>query len=364
MANPPTVQHYPGWEAFKVLPLSQKIHFFEQNGDYFHTIFAQQFTRTKLSELFELTDHIREIAKNQQGRLALQSVLADKRAMLFFAQPSTRTFLSFLNACYVLGVKPSEIRDTSTSSEVKGESGEDTIRTFASYVDLIIMRHVDEGYAEKSAWVLNQAPRPVPVINAGSGKDEHPTQALLDLYTIQRCFKNKGGIDGKVIAMVGDLNRGRTVRSLSQLLPLYQNVKIIYVAPEGFKMRSDVLQYLAEKDISVHETDDFESIIPEVDVIYMTRLQDEHDTKGESKKVGYSRFHFKAAHLSLLKQNAILMHPLPRRLELEVSVDKDQRAAYWEQEVNGMWARSALITKIFRREHAIKKIVENSLRQM
>lgn len=353
---PQTVQYYPGWDAFKALPLSQKITFFEQNGEYFHTIFAQQFTRKKLDELFILADHIRDIAKNQQGRLALQGVLADKRAMLFFAQPSTRTFLSFLNSCHILGVKTSEIRDTATSSEVKGESGEDTIRTFASYVDLIIMRHKEEGYAEKSAWVLNQATRPVPVINAGSGKDEHPSQALLDLYTIQRYFKNRDGIHGKTIAMVGDLNRGRTVRSLSQLLPLYQNVKIIYVAPDGYKMRPDILAFLKEKNVPVHETDDFKSIIPEVDVIYMTRLQDEYDMDSESQHVDYARFHFTRSELSLLPPHAIIMHPFPRRLEIEVSIDKDKRAAYWEQEVNGMWARSALITRIFRREHLVENI--------
>lgn len=354
-----TVQHYPGWDSFKTRPLAQKISFFEENGAFFHLIFAQQLTRQKCSELFLLADQIREIAKKQAGRLSLQGVLADKRAVLFFAQPSTRTFLSFLNACHILGVKASEIRDTNTSSEVKGESGEDTIRTFASYVDLIIMRHKEEGYAEKSAWVLNQAKRPVPVINAGAGKDEHPTQALLDLYTIERALKDQGGIDGKVIAMVGDLSRGRTVRSLTQLLTQYANIQLIFVAPDGFKMRKDILVFLKDQRISFQETDQFEAVIPKADVIYMTRIQDEYDLGNESKAVDYAQFHFKEKHLKMLKPQAILLHPLPRRLEIEVSVDQDKRALYWEQEVNGLWARCALMTKIFGREKNIGAIFES-----
>ena len=141
--------------------------------------------------------------------------------MLYFTQPSTRTFLSFNNACHILGMRTSEIRDPSTSSEVKGESFEDSIRTFSSYVDVIVMRTKESGRAAQAARLMNGIPRPVPVINAGSGSDQHPTQALLDIYTLQRSFEDCGGIDGKVIGMMGDLKRGRTVRSLCYLMKNY-----------------------------------------------------------------------------------------------------------------------------------------------
>ena len=175
------IQIYPGWEEFKVKPIAERLKRYEREGQIYDLLFSQQLSKQYCSEIFDLANRIRKIAKDKEGMDWLQSVLSDKRAMLFFAQPSTRTFLSFLNACHILGIKTSEIRDTSTSSEVKGESPEDTIRTFSSYVDLIVMRHKEEGYAEKSAWLLNQSNRPVPVVNGGSGKDEHPTQALLDL---------------------------------------------------------------------------------------------------------------------------------------------------------------------------------------
>jgi aspartate carbamoyltransferase catalytic subunit len=160
----------------------------------------------------------------------------------------------------------SEIRGTSTSSEVKGESPEDTIRTFASYVDLIISRHPEAGFAEKTAWVLNQTDHPVPVLNGGSGPDQHPTQALLDIYTLEREFRTIGGLDGKKIAMVGDLKRGRTVRSLSYLMKNYKDVELVYVAPEVFKMKDDIKEFLSKHQIPFYETDDFESVMPEVDV--------------------------------------------------------------------------------------------------
>ena len=150
------------------------------------------------------------MAKSRNGARKLQTLLANRRAMLYFTQPSTRTFLSFNNACHILGIRTSEIRDPSISSEVKGESFEDSIRTFSSYVDVIIMRTWGAGMAEQSAALMDRINRPVPIINAGSGKDQHPTQALLDIYTLERSFEKRGGIDGKVIALMGDLKRGRT----------------------------------------------------------------------------------------------------------------------------------------------------------
>jgi len=335
------------WKTFRELRGSEKKEYFMRDGDIFHVIMAQQFDRPSLDYICGLTTKIRGIAKGNQGMLFLQSLLQTKRAMLYFVQPSTRTFLSFMSACQILGIKCSEVRDPTTSSEMKGETQEDTVRTFSSYVDLVIMRHIQERFAEKMAWLLNQTGRPVSVVNAGSGRDQHPTQALLDIYTLHRSFENYGGIDGKAIAMVGDLLRGRTVRSLSYLLKNYDGVKIYFVAPRNLQMAQDLKDYLIENNVNFEEHENFEEIIPLADAIYMTRIQDEYDQEGESKKIDYSKFHVTRERLKLLKTNAIIMHPLPRRSEISPEVDQDRRAMYWRQVRNGMWVRVALIAKIF-----------------
>ena len=201
--------------------------------------------------------------------------------------------------------------------------------------------------------MLNQTERPVPVLNGGSGSDQHPTQALLDIYTLQREFQSIGGLDGKKIAMVGDLKRGRTVRSLSYLLKNYKDVTIYYVAPEVFRMRDDIKEFLKRHAIPYYETDDFESVMPKVDAIYMTRIQNEYATDPKSETETFPDFHFKKEHLAKIHAHCAIMHPLPRRYEIEVAVDKDPRAAYWRQERNGMWIRAALIAHVFRVEEEI-----------
>jgi len=350
----PTCQIYDGWDEFYNSDTDAKKTCFLAQGKLFDIIFAQQFDRPFLNFICHLANLIRRMAKTKMGSHKLRSLLAHKRAMLYFVQPSTRTFLSFRNACHILGLKVSETRETSTSSEVKGESQEDTIRTFASYVNLIIVRHPKAGFAEKTAWVLNQTDRPVPVINGGSGPDQHPTQAMLDIYTLERSFKHIGGLDGKKIAMVGDLKRGRTVRSLSYLMKNYRNVTLYYVSPKIFRMKDDIKRFLNKHGIKFYESDDFKSVMPEVDAIYMTRIQQEYadDSLGEIND--FPDFHFKKEHLDIIKPHCAIMHPLPRRYEIDVAVDKDPRAAYWRQERNGMWLRAALIAYIFGVEKEIE----------
>ncbi len=348
-----TRQKFEGWEEFYRQPIDAKLQYFKQNGRIFDVIYAQQFDRAFLDRMNHLAELIRQLAKTKSGQFKLRHLLPHKRAMLYFVQPSTRTFLSFQNACYILGMSVSEIRGTSTSSEVKGESPEDTIRTFASYVNLIISRHPEAGFAEKTAWVLNQTARPVPVLNGGSGPDQHPTQALLDIYTLERELHHLGGLDGKKIAMVGDLKRGRTVRSLSYLMKNYRDVELYFVAPEVFRMKDDIKEFLARHRIPYHETDDFQSVLPLVDAIYMTRIQNEYAQDPTSEAETYPEFHFKHEHLSVIQPHCALLHPLPRRYEIDVRVDKDPRAAYWRQERNGMWIRAALIAHIFRVEEQI-----------
>jgi len=318
------------------------------SNEIYHVLRSDQFDRNFLDELYEITNRLRQIARSKKGRDYLQTLMSDKRAMLYFTQPSTRTFLSFLNACQILGIKTSSIRNPDTSSELKGETPEDAIRTFSSYVDMIVMRSPVAGLADSTAKLLDETPRRVPIISGGSGKDEHPTQALLDVYTLRRSFAKTGGdMDGKKIAMVGDVKRGRTVRSLSRLMRHFKDVNITFVSPEKLKIEDDLRTYLKQHNISFTETEDFASAMPEADAIYMTRIQDEHDKAGESKNVDYSKFHLNYDHLDALKKDVVIMHPLPRRQEIDVKIDSDPRARYWRQERNGMWTRVALIARIF-----------------
>jgi len=343
------------WDEFYKIPLNNKLKFFEKEGHLFDCLFAQQFTPKVIDTLFNTADKIRKIAKSKEGLDWLQTLLSHKRAMLYFVQPSTRTFVSFQSACHILGMKVSEIRSTSTSSELKGESAEDTIRTFSSYADMIIMRHFEEGMAEKAAWMLNKTKRPISVVNGGSGKDQHPTQALLDLYTLHLSFQNIGGIQNKTIVMAGDLRRGRTVRSLTYLLKHYKSIKLVYVSPEYLRIGDDIKAFLKKHKMPYIETDNLAKSLKQADAVYMTRIQDEYDINNESKDIDFSKFHLKKEHLKLMKESAIIMHPLPRRQEIEVIVDADPRAKYWRQERNGMWIRTALIAYLFGIDKAILK---------
>lgn len=321
-----------------------------------HVLNSQQFDRASLEHLFKLTDTIRQFDKSKDGLLYLKSLLAHKRAMLYFTQPSTRTFLSFQSACYILGMQPSEIRDASTSSERKGESLEDSLRTFSSYVDLIIMRSPISGLADKMATMIDQTERPVPIINAGSGADQHPTQALLDIYTLYRAFRRRGcEIKNKTICMVGDLKRGRTIRSLSRLLANYEKIHIIFASPDEFKIENDLRQDLQQHaNITFEETSQFEEAIVQADAIYMTRVQDEYDhLENAPRNIDSSNFHLKTKHLDIIKKDCVILHPMPRRQEIDPAIDADPRALYWRQERNGMWTRVALITKLMNVDHHI-----------
>jgi len=335
---------------FKKLPTEERVKCFEKNGRLFDMILSQQLNREIIDNIYDITNHLRHISESKAGSLFMQNILCHKRAMLYFTQPSSRTFLSFESACHMLGMKTSEIRDISVSSEVKGESYDDSLRTFSSYTDLIIIRHKGQDTAERAAWLLNtHTNRPVPVINGGSGSDQHPTQAVLDVYTLQRSFANQGGLDGKTILMCGDLKRGRTVRSLSYLMKNFEEIEIIFAAPKAFQMKEDVWSFLEGHKIPYHvETEALENVLSKADAIYMTRIQDEHDTiSGDSNRVDTSRFKLRPSDMSKVRSTAVIMHPFPRRDEIDVAIDFDPRAIYWRQERNGMWTRAALIAYIF-----------------
>jgi aspartate carbamoyltransferase catalytic subunit len=339
------------WEEFNGLPLREK-------GEYFlsdpqHTLIAQQFSRIQLEKLCTLATRIKRINKRREGANFLKTLLSDKRAMLYFAQPSSRTYLSHNAACQILGLNTMDVRDSKTSSEVKGETPEDTIRTFSSYVDMIIMRHPMGGFAERVAWMMAHTNREIPVLNAGSGADQHPTQALLDIYTLDRSFEDIGGIDGKHIVFVGDLLRGRTVRSLAWMLTLYRDMTLYFVAPDQLQIGQDILDQLDRAGTKYVLTKDFESVMPIADAIYMTRIQDEWDVEGETSTTDASEFWIGAEHMSLVKDSVAIMHPMPRRKELSTDIDNDPRAVYWRQMRNGMWIRAALILSTFGREDEV-----------
>ena len=307
------------WEKFEALSLEEKRPYLERvegDGMPYHTLFAQQFDRPVLERLCALANRIRFINKSKEGALYLKGVLAHKRAMLYFSQPSSRTFLSHLAACQILGITTGSVRDAATSSEFKGESREDSVRTFSSYFDMIIMRSPEQGLAERMAWELSNSSRSIPIINAGSGKDQHPT--------------------------------GRTVRSLSYLLTDFRNVRQVFVAPQELQVPADVVMILARRGIDFEVTDNLRESVKSADAVYMTRIQHEWDSsKGASARIDTSRFKFGAEELKLLKPDGCLLHPLPRRDEIAVCCDRDPRAMYWRQMRNGMWIRAALIAATF-----------------
>ncbi len=342
---------------FRTTDTSHRVAVLNRNDKIFHVVLAQQFDRPAIDQLCHLADMIRTIGGARQGTQYLRTLLSHRRAMLYFIQPSTRTFLSFTAACQIVGMPFNEVRDRSTSSEVKGESEEDTIRVLSQYFDLIIMRHPAEGFAEHVAQILNEMPRTIPVINGGSGKDQHPTQALLDIYTLSRSFADpqtagehnyaRNVFAGKTIAFVGDLKRGRTVRSLAYLLCRYPGVRLLFVSPPELQIGQDILDYLSRHEIEYEMSQDLRAHIGDCDAIYMTRLQDEWDVAGESKAIDYQRFSLTYEMAQHFKPNLAILHPLPRRTELDQRLDSLRQAKYWAQVRNGMWMRAALIAAIF-----------------
>ena len=344
-------------ESILELPTAQRVSMLNRDDRLFHVILAQQLDRDIIESLCRLSEMIRTIAEARQGALHLRTLLAHKRAMLYFIQPSSRTFLSFAAACQIVGMPYNEVRNPSTSSEVKGETEDDTLRVLSNYFDLITIRHPAEAFAERTAHMINAMHRSIPVINGGSGKDQHPTQALLDIYTLYRCFVpnrrfRQGGehirnpFEGKKIAFVGDLARGRTVRSLVYLLCRYPGVRILFVSPPELEIGEDILEYLSRYDIDFDVLHDLRPVLPDCDAVYMTRIQDEHDVSGESSSIDYGKFRLRHEDRSQFKPDLAILHPLPRRDELDIRLDNDPRAKYWEQVRNGMWVRAALLAYV------------------
>ena len=294
-----------------------------------HCIESQQFSKELLIELFNKADELRI----SNGKILDGKILAS-----LFYEPSTRTRLSFESAMLRLGGGVIGTENASEfSSAIKGESLEDTIRVISNYCDCIVIRHNEEGAAKKASEISK-----VPIINAGDGKGQHPTQALLDIYTI---YREMGKIDGLKIAMVGDLTNGRTVRSLCYLLGRFNVAEIIFVSPDNLKMKDDIKKYLSEHEIKFSEEYDLNKILGEVDVIYMTRIQKERISKEDYEKAN-GKFIINNENFNLIKQKSRVMHPLPHVDEIELPItieNSDERVAYFRQAENGLYIRMALL---------------------
>ncbi|OLB94365.1 MAG: aspartate carbamoyltransferase [Chloroflexi bacterium] len=298
-----------------------------------HVIESQQFSRALLEDLIARADEIKREPQRFIGRMAGQVMAA------LFYEPSTRTRLSFEAAMLRLGGQTMGTDNAREfSSAAKGETLEDTIRIVSGYADVIVLRHSEEGAARRAAAVSG-----VPVINAGDGPGQHPTQALLDLYTIR---DELGRIDGVRVALVGDLANGRTVRSLTYLLSKFKDVKVWFVAPPQVAMRDDLKAHLDEHHVPWVETADLDSVLPDVDVVYMTRIQKERFADPEVYNALKGVYRIDGAALARMRKYAILMHPLPRVDEIAPEVDADPRAAYFRQARNGLHIRMALLDRL------------------
>ncbi len=298
-----------------------------------HVLESQQFDKDLLFSLFEDADRLRGSG--------FSNVLNNKILGVVFYEPSTRTRLSFESAMLRLGgnvIGTENAKEFSSAS--KGESLEDSTRVIASYVHGIVMRHSEEGAAKKAADVSN-----VPIINAGDGRGQHPTQALLDVYTI---YRELGSLDDLKIAVVGDLANGRTSRSLCYLLGKFRNNHITFVSPDCLSMGQDLKDYLKENDTSFCEENDLNDVLPKLDVVYMTRIQKERMSI-EDYEISKGRYVINGDNFNMIKNSSIIMHPLPHveEIDLPISIEKeDKRVAYFRQAENGLYSRMALLNHL------------------
>ena len=293
-------------------------------------ISIEDFSREEINYILNISQAMEPLASKGSDMLKGKIL-----ATLFF-EPSTRTRLSFEAAMLKLGGSVIGFAEAEIASVKKGENLADTVRTVENYADVIALRHPLEGAAKLASEFSK-----VPIINGGSGAEEHPTQAFIDLYTMQ---KEKGKIDGLKIALVGDLRYGRTVHSLACALSLY-NVELYLISPESLKMRQGVLRTIQNK-IPVIEDTSLEKIMPQLDVLYVTRIQKERfpDPAEYAKVKGVYKIDLKT--LSNAKKDLIILHPLPRVDEIAPEVDNTPQARYFQQVWNGIIVRMALLALV------------------
>ena len=294
----------------------------------------------------------KKIKKNWKAQPQwMQSLLKGHSSLLYFNQPSSRTFLSFSSAASMVGLRHEEVRSMQTSSTVKGESEKDALRTLSSYFDAIVCRHPSDVFDLFAVWALRHSDREIPVINAGSGVSQHPTQSLLDYFTIKESFS--GQVDNLKIGFVGDCLRGRTVHSLAKIMALFEGVKLYFISPEELALDEDTQVYLSSRNVNYScVSGAISDYVGELDVVYMTRIQDEHGGMSEVKK----DYMFTLDDLYKMSKSSILMHPMPKREEVDPRIDfltRDPRVMYWRQQRNGMWVRAAIFAHLFKKSDSV-----------
>ena len=301
-----------------------------------NVISVNQFDKKALECLFVKTLDIKKKYQTEEGREELLRLQPGKQLCSFFFEASTRTRVSFELAAQRIGMGVVSTADASISSVKKGETLEDTITLLSNYgFDLIVMRHNETGAAERAAKVTK-----VPLINGGDGKGEHPTQALLDMYTIWEKF---GGLDDLTVSIGGDLANGRTARSLAKILSIYERNKINFISSKELRIGDDIKEVLQKNGTAFEETENMNEALSKSDVVYWTRIQKERMT--DPNATG-ERYIIDENTLKIIPKEAIIMHPLPRVDEITVGVDSDPRAYYFIQAANGLYLRMALIDTV------------------
>lgn len=307
---------------------------YASNGFYGQDILSvSQFNRSSLDYIFGVAHEMQVLVE----RFGSADLLQGKILANLFYEPSTRTSSSFMAAMLRLGGQVIPINNVQYSSVTKGESLPDTVRTLECYSDVIVLRHPEVGAAATAARYASK-----PIINAGDGVGEHPTQALLDLFTIVQELER---LDGLRVAMVGDLKYGRTVHSLTKLLVNY-NVEFVFVNPDILPMPADVLGVVQDHGRTFQETKDVHAIIGDVDVLYVTRVQKERFTDMAEYDRVKEQYVVDEELMTHAKERMVVMHPLPRINEISYAIDNDPRAAYFRQMRNGMFIRMALLAAV------------------
>lgn len=298
-----------------------------------HILAVAQFARVDLEYIFAVAREMRTMVE----RIGTVDLLRGKILANVFYEPSTRTSSSFTAAMERLGGSVIPINEVRYSSVSKGETLIDTVRTLQCYSDVIVLRHPETGAAATAARYLRK-----PLINAGDGAGEHPTQALLDLFTIEA---ELGRLEGLTVTLLGDLKYGRTVHSLSRLLRLY-GARLNYVSPEILRMPQTVIQELKAAGVEQHEYAELNEVLPQTDVLYVTRVQRERFENPEEYESVKDAYVITPQTLTRAKNQMVLMHPLPRVTEISAEVDDDPRAAYFRQMEYGLYVRMALLTMV------------------
>jgi aspartate carbamoyltransferase catalytic subunit len=301
-----------------------------------HILSGAQFNIKDIEKILAEAEKIE--TDNKSGKV--KKLLQDKIIACIFYEPSTRTRLSFESAALRLGASVISSENASiNSSAFKGETIEDTTRIIENYADAIVIRHSEAGIPERASKVSS-----VPIVNAGDGTNQHPSQGLLDLYTIK---KEHGHLDNLSIAFVGDILHSRTLYSLMPLLLLYPNNTFYFIAPKELVLTDEYKKYLLDNKVTFQEVNTLDETLPKVDVLYMTRVQKERFQNLSDYEKVKDVFLLKPEHLKLMKKDAIIMHPLPRVNEIDSKIDQDSRAAYFRQAKNGLYVRMALLLYVF-----------------